>query len=80
MAKEFTPSRLSFSDREQLQLAVRRLKVNVLRIERALADEKNLPPPWARAAIIKTSIGVARVAQMVSPKQGKKAPPPGKKK
>lgn len=67
MTTHFTPSDLSFSDREQFKLALKRLRISARRIEVALEEGAALPPPWARAAILKASLAAFQVAKMVSP-------------
>lgn len=69
MSTRFTPSNLSFSDEEQLKKALKRLRVSSRRLEVALEEGQALPPPWARAAILKASIAVYQIAKMVGGKK-----------
>ena len=73
MPTEFTPSDLSFSDREQLAQSLRRLKVAVRCLEVALEDGQPLPPLWARAAILKASLAVYQIAKISAPKKSRGA-------
>lgn len=72
MSSQFTPSRLSFSDEAQLRHALKCLRVFSRRIETALDAGHPLPPPWARATIIKTSLAVTRVAKLFPASQKKR--------
>ena len=71
MTLKFTPSERSLSDEDQLRQALRRLRLSARRIEVALDEGKGLPPPWTRAAILKASIAVFRVARWMSPPKEK---------
>ena len=75
MKKQFTPSQLSHSDEVQLARAIKRLRVCARKIEQTLDEGHPLPPPWARAAIIKASIAVYQIAKMMNPPEKKKKRP-----
>ena len=79
MKKQFTPSQLSLSDEMQLAQALKRLRVCARKIEKTLEEGHPLPPPWARAAIIKASIAVYQIAKIMNPTDKKKAPPKKKR-
>lgn len=76
--QQFTPSQLSLSDEMQLAQALKRLRVCARKIEKTLEEGHPLPPPWARAAIIKASIAVYQIAKMMNTTE-KKAPPKKKR-
>jgi hypothetical protein len=80
MKAKFTPSSLSHSDEEQLRQALKRLRVSARRIEVALDEGSPLPPPWARAAIIKASLAVLQIARMICADKGKKPKSEARKK
>jgi len=80
MKAKFTPSSLSHSDEEQLRQALKRLRVSARRIEVALDKGFPLPPPWARAAIIKASLAVLQIARMICTDKSKKPKSKARKK